>query len=684
MVRLKRLTLKNFKSFRSAVIPFADGFTAIMGPNGSGKSNIIDALIFVLGEGRLKLVRASRLKDLVNVKARDGEALVSLDIDADGKVYTITRTINKRGQSVYRINGKRSTKHEVVSLLSSLGISQRGYNFVLQGEITRLIKMTPLERRKIIDEIAGIAEYEEKKEEALKKLEDVSERIKEVSIVLGEREALLEKLKKEKEDAERYLELKAYVASLRKGLLLREIQRSEQRLKEVLEELERKREKLQELLDVKARLEEEIRALEEKSQELARKISVLYGEGAQGEYDQLLKEKERLEAELRYLRQRRNEIDAELLSISEEMEKLEREMALLEKDVEDIEGRKREKDAEVNELRRQIRSLEEVIRREQEESFALQRRLEEIEAQIARLKEEYASLREEYGRISGEYNAKLEEVKRKRERLERKLKEREEIKKKLEEIEKEIRSLEEERRDLLEAEKRLNREYLLLQEEIKALREEIGALRGAALALRNLGISVEVLNELLEAQRRGELRGIKGFVASLIRYDKKYRRALEAAAGRRLFYIVVETANDAAEAIKYLKRRGLGRATFIPLDKIRPHLVEPPRRPGVIGRALDLVDYDPTVKRAMEYVFGDTVVVENIDIAKELDGYRAVTLDGDVVERSGVMSGGSTKGESVLKLFEAEKKRAELREKELQLKEIVARLSEIRKALERI
>ncbi len=676
--------MKNFKSFRSAVIPFAPGFTAIMGPNGSGKSNIIDALIFVLGEGRLKLVRASRLKDLVNVKAKDGEAIVSLDIEADGKTYTITRTINRKGQSVYRLNGKRTTRHEIITLLSSLGISQRGYNFVLQGEITRLIKMGPVERRQVIDEIAGIAEYEEKKEEAMKKLDDVSQRIKEVSIVLGEREEQLERLRKEKEDAERYLELKSYVTSLRKGLLLREIRRNEERLKELSEELSRKKEEIENLKNKREELEEELRRLEERSQELTSEISRLYSLGGEGAYESLLREKEGKQKEIEHLRMRKNEAESEILVLQEELEKLEKEIITLRSEIDGVGGRRREKDTEVNELRQKIRSLEEVIKKEQDEALAIQRRIEELEERIKNLKDEYSRLREEYGKLLGEYNAKLEAQRKKKEKLERMLAEREKAKKELESLDLEIREIERKKKELQEEERNLNKEYMLLQEEIKELREEIGALRGASMALRNLGISTEVLNALLEAQRRGELRGIKGFVASLISYEKRYRRALEAAAGRRLFYIVVETANDAAEAIKYLKRNGLGRATFIPLDRIRPHVVDVPRMSGVIGRALDLVSFDPTLKRAMEYVFGDTLVVENIDVAKELDGYRSVTLDGDVVERSGVMSGGSVRGESLLKLFEAEKKKTELREKELRIKEIVGRLSQIRKELERV
>lgn len=684
VVLLKRLTLKNFKSFRSAVIPFSEGFTAIMGPNGSGKSNIIDALIFVLGEGRLKLVRASRLRDLVNVKAKDGEAVVSLDIEDGDKKYTITRTINKKGQSVYKINGKRSTKHEVLSLLSSFGLSQKGYNFVLQGEVTRLIKMTPMERRQVIDEIAGIAEYEEKKEEAIRKLEDVEQRIKEASIVLGEREELLRKLEIEKANAEKYLKLKEEAANIRKSLLARQLKKLEKEIKSKEMRLEEIKEEVEKLRGEREELQLKLERLENKSKELTDKISSIYGEMGEGELAVLERDEEKIRSEIKYLKEKIEGGEIRRRKLLEEKETVEKQIAEIKAEINAVERRLREKNEELLELRKEIKKLEEIIKSEEGERLSIQRKLDEIELEIGKLREEYARLREEYGRLEGEYNARIEEKKKRLEKLRKLEEERKKLERELSVIEKELSEAELQKERLLEEEKSLNRYYMLLQDEIKKLREEVGAYRGATIVLRNLGIATDVLDALMEAQRRGELRGIKGFVASLIRYDKKYRRAIEAAAGRRLFYIITETAVDAAEAIKYLKKKGLGRASFIPLDKIIPHVVEVPRGSKVIGRALDLVVYDRTLKRAMEYVFGDTVVVEDIDTARRIEGVRCVTLDGDIVERSGVMTGGSTKGESVLSLFEAEKKRAELREKELELKDVVNKLQEIRRKLDKV
>ncbi len=681
--QLKRLVLKNFKSFRSASIPFAPGFTGIMGPNGAGKSNIIDAIVFVLGEGRLKLIRASRLKDLIYKKARDGKAIVSLDlVGPDGEEYQITREIDKKGVSVYRLNGKRTTKSNIVSLLAKLGLSSRGYNIVLQGDITRVIKMTPRERRTIIDEVAGISEYEERKQEALKELESVEERIKDAELILGEREAVLEKLKADRDQALRYLDLQEELKRLRKSILLKrkeELELARERISASLESARRKREELE---NRRRKLEEELSKLEEELRQKEEKIRELYGSAGEGKLQSL---RERL-AELRT---RRESIEKMLSDYEERIarlrvkkEQLEMKLADAEEDLQAAERRVAEKKAQLESVKAKVDQLEAQISEEERERKSVESELLRVEEELEQLRREFSKLREQHSMLNGEYNALIAEQKK----MEDKLRKIEEAKKELEEIKKEIASLESERNELFELEKALNRKYLSLQEEIKELREEVGAYRGAANALRSLGIDVNVLEALKRAQERGELFGIHDYVFRLIRYSKQYAQAIETAAGRRLFYIVVDTADAAAEAIKFLKKHNIGRATFLPMDRVSPGLVDVPREPGVLGRALDFVEYDERYGRAMAYVFGDTLVVDTIDNAKRLAGrYRAVTLDGDTVERSGIMSGGAKRsGQSILAIVSAEAKRRELSEREAEAKNIIARLQETREKIRSI
>ena len=674
---MERLTLHNFKSFRNASIPFAPGFTAIMGPNGSGKSNIIDAIVFVLGEGRLKLIRASRLHDLVNIHARDGKAIVTVDfIGPDGQKYSITREINKKGQSVYRLNGKRTTRSHILSVLASLGLSPNGYNIVLQGEITKIIKMTPRERRTIIDEVAGVAEYEERKQEALKELDAVEEKIKDAEIVLGERKAILEKLKAERDAALRYQELNGELKALRKALLLKrreELTHAKERVAQRLDGVSKELESVDAQISA---LRERQKALEEELERVNADIREIYSRMGEGRVESLRQELMRNQTTLESLQAELERIKDEIIKLTTKKERLITERDNVFSDLSDARIRKEEKDAKLEAVTKQIDELTAQINVIESESKSKQAQLLEIEQKLDELKKKFTELREEHARITSEYNTRQEMSKKEQALLEKVQKAKEELAK----IEKDLTDLERSRKEIFDLERSLNQQYLALQDCIKELREEVGSLRGAANVLRSLGVDTQILNQLKAAQKRGELFGIHDYVFRLVKYDKQHATAVETAAGRRLFYIVVDTADAAAEAIKYLKRHNLGSATFIPMDRVAARLTDVPRSPGVLGRALDFVRYDEKYARAMAYVFGDTVVVDNVDNAKRLAGkYRAVTLDGDVVERSGIMSGGARRRSfNLLSVISAQEKKKELEEAEAEAKQILARLYEVR------
>ena len=246
MTKLLRLDLKNFKSFKKAAIPFAEGFTTIAGANGSGKSNILDALLFVLGITSMKMLRADRITELVNHEAEDETARVSLTLKDDKRQeFEISRSIDRQGKSVCRLQQKRCGLNEIASFLNEVGIKPTGYNIVVQGDITRIIQMSPKERRGIIDEAAGIKEFDEKREEALRELEKVDGKIKEVRIVLNEREQFLKELDEDRKAASRHIEAskelrqaKASVLRLEAGEVEAEISRIEGKEAGIAQELE--------------------------------------------------------------------------------------------------------------------------------------------------------------------------------------------------------------------------------------------------------------------------------------------------------------------------------------------------------------------------------------------------------------------------------------------------------------
>jgi len=207
MPELIELRLKNFKSFRKAKIPFKQGYTAIIGPNGSGKSNLLDALMFVLGSTSMKSLRAGRIAKLINNTTNENYGKVEIAIKDNEKLWKISRSIDKKGKSVCRINDQKKGLNDIVSLLAELGLKNEGNNIVAQGDITRIIEMNPEQRRQIIDELAGIREFDLKKEEAEKNLTKANERVKDITLVLNERLSRIEALEEERKAAEEFHKL---------------------------------------------------------------------------------------------------------------------------------------------------------------------------------------------------------------------------------------------------------------------------------------------------------------------------------------------------------------------------------------------------------------------------------------------------------------------------------------------
>lgn len=295
-VRLQRLQLRNFKSFRKASIPFSDGFTAIAGANGSGKSNILDALLFVSGITSLKMLRAGKLTDLVNHDAEDNEARVDLIIEhgqssGEKKVLELSRSIDRTGKSVYRIDQKRSTLNEVASLLQELSIDPNGHNIVVQGDITHIIQMNPKERREMLDDAAGIREFDEKRTESMKELDKVEVRIKEVRIVLHEREVFLQKMEEERLIASKYNELAKELKESKGTLLQLELTDQQGRLGELEKNEQIILKQLQDHLSQKQLLNGEINQLQAQWDEANNQLLLASGATFEG-VGKLLQEKE--------------------------------------------------------------------------------------------------------------------------------------------------------------------------------------------------------------------------------------------------------------------------------------------------------------------------------------------------------------------------------------------------------
>ena len=396
MTRLVKLSLKNFKSFKKAEIPLSKGFTAIVGSNGSGKSNVLDALLFVLGITSLKTLRAGKLTDLVNNTAKENYAKVTLEITNDGKKYEISRMIDKLGKSVCRLDGRRTTLNEIASLLLELGVDVTGHNIVTQGDITKIIEMSPMERRTIVDNIAGLSEFDQKKEEAVKELNKVDLRIKEATIILNERNSFLEELEKEMTAAKEYNSLDSELKRIKGTIIWKELYSIEKRSKEIENELnnlnKEKNEKEAGIENLREALKKAKEASNElstrainASQEVYTKIGREFEEKKgklsleQEKMDmkkvQIAKNKRRIETNLESSKENNKEkveIDVKQKILKKEMQEMLHNLSIIEKKKREIEQIVEKKNGEIVESEKALDEINRTIEEKRKEVFDLE------------------------------------------------------------------------------------------------------------------------------------------------------------------------------------------------------------------------------------------------------------------------------------------------------------------------
>lgn len=491
---ITKMTIQGFKSFNKKIsIPFLPGFNVVAGPNGGGKSNILDAIAFVLGRTSAKSLRADRLHELIfnggEGKAPADYASVTLFLDNSQKIFPfedteiqVNRKVSKNGLSVYKLNGKTTTREKIVEFLSGVRIYPDGHNIILQGDVTNIIEMNAVERRYYIDEISGIADYNDKKEKSQKDLDFVDQKLKEAEIIISQRYDIFKKLEDEMNAAIKFQNAQRQLTVLKASL--------------------------------------------------AHKKSVTFDEQIK-KLDEAIAKKEELNNKL-------NE------------------------EIEQIEGELDEREAGIRNVADKLIDLSKRVKIEKEVS--------ELRSKLLIAKDKMDSNAREIDRIN----------------------------------------------NLIEKLQALESRKVELSGEIpRSVRAVIG------------------LN----------LRGVLGTVADSISVPENYRIAIEVTAGHHLFDVIVEDENVASYCIDYLKRERIGRAIFLPLNKIKPMLFRENEllgKSGVVGVASKLIKYNTKLMPAVEFVFGNTLIIEKIDVAKVLGigKARMVTLDGDLVERSGAMIGG--------------------------------------------
>jgi chromosome segregation protein len=655
-MRLKRVKIFGFKTFADRTEFQVDGdFIAVVGPNGCGKSNLVDAILWGLGEGSAKQLRAHSGTDVIfNGSSRRkplGYAEVTLLFDnEDGALpvptseVAITRRLNRSGGSEYQINRQSCRLRDVLDLLADSGLGRAGYAIVGQKEIDQALAASPEDRRAWVDEAAGVQRYRARKQESLRRLQSAKDHLSRVDDILNEIEGQREPLREEAEVARRYKSALTSLREVESSMLMKEVYGAAQDVEQSQKRIDQAMEMARKEIALAEKLELEARLAGEKVSGLESKMDAIRGR-QQG----FLTALERADAEVRLARQRLESLDdlestlgeeassskQRLEEASSELELMRREAAI---EAESLARVRAECSGAGDDAQALSKALTEVERQLQEARESEARRLKQ-EAERRHRKERIAQLQRELQGI----RASLPD-----------------LEKAVVEAEKDAQAkngdVEASKSGILEARaalKKLAEEDTAAAAQAHRIAAERAALEGRKRGIESTLEAHEGLQQgpkaVLDAVAKGDLDGDFVPVAEAIEVDKRVAVAIETALGASAHDLIVPSETDAKRAIEYLKSGKLGRATFQPVPLMRPletndDLEAVLREPGVVGRASDLVRCAADHRPVVESLLGRIVIVESLDVALRLaktKGWnRLATLEGEILHHRGAVTGG--------------------------------------------
>ena len=661
MTRINKMVCRGFKSFAMKTeLVFNSEFNCVLGPNGSGKSNILDALCFVLGKGSAKGLRAEKSANLIynggktNKPAKDGEISIYFDninktFPTEEKEVKLTRIVKQTGQSVYKINDKTRTRQQILDLLSVANINPDGYNIILQGDIVKFVEMSSVDRRRIVEEIAGVSVYEEKKNKALKEIGKVEDMLNNSQIILTERKTRLDELKSERNQALKYKDMNSKIGTSKASLLHIQLSEKNQQEKKAASQIQLHKDEIDKIHNEISKSQEFI--IQKK--ETVKKLNEEVEEKGEKSQVKLHKEIEQLKVDIATNKTRISSCENEITRLTTRKDQLQKNLSEITEKIESLQKEKGSAKSNEESIRKEICDIGGRI-----DSFRKKHKLDDvggIEKDIDQLDKEI----EEKQRDAQSVREKQQELLREKDRIEFQVKSIDEKIEKVFEVEKEHK------KEIMDLKNRKDRLKKVTVELTKILNDDSSLAAQLSNAQSKLHIAKEEQSKLSSKntsimekisgnvaiqkilQNKDKFGGVFGTVSELGGVSSKYSQALEVAAGHRLKSIVVQDDVVGSKCIKYLKSNKLGTATFLPLNKIRPAPNNPLMQTvikanGVCGAAIDLISFDPKFRNVFSYVFGNTLVVDNIDVARRIGigKIKMVTLDGDLVEMSGAMHGG--------------------------------------------
>ncbi|MCZ0703399.1 chromosome segregation protein [Natronobacillus azotifigens] len=685
---LKKLESVGFKSFAERIsVDFVPGVTAVVGPNGSGKSNVTDAIRWVLGEQSAKSLRGTKMEDIIfqgsDTRKPLNVAEVTLVLDnqartlpVDYQEVSVTRRVYRSGESEFYLNKQSCRLKDIIDLFMDSGLGREAFSIISQGKVEEILSSKAEERRTIFEEAAGVLKYKNRKKKAEYKLAETQENLNRVEDIIYEIEGQLEPLQQQASIAKEYLTQKELLTNTEIALLHAEI------------------------LELHSEWSHYLKNIDQLKQDDTTITSTIQKKSALIEEEQV--KIQRLDQAIEGLQQ-------QLLSLTEELEKLTGNKNLLIERTKNVTNNKQKLAQELATIDETITEHANLSEKEQEELFALQSikkkteealnecknkldvSVEDMEAQIELLKSDYIELLNEQAanrNAQQSIEQQLSQLEQRKNNQQHKLdlqrKERNQLAQELESLQAE----QEEQVQLFEAKEQKRKQiqqHLLDQEnEIQAMQAK---LQQGYQYLEKIKSRKEMLEEMkedfqgffygvkavLKARDDHKLTGVHGAVIELLQVPDQYVSALETALGGQAQHIVVDDEKTARQAIHYLKQSNNGRATFLPLQTMRAKnvpsalLTRIKDIDGFVGVASDLIEYDQKYHVIVSNLLGTTILAKTLKDANELASllerrYRIVTLDGDVVNPGGSMSGGAKKNTNQ-SLFTREKDLKEITDK---------------------
>lgn len=670
---LKRLEIQGFKSFANkTVVDFEKGITGIVGPNGSGKSNISDAIRWVLGEQSAKTLRGSKMEDIIfsgTSKRKPlgfGEVTLVLDnkdgmIPIDYSDVSITRRVFRSGESEYYINKSTSRLKDIKELFMDTGVGTDGYSIIGQGKIDEILSTKSEDRRNLFEEATGIVKYKSRKQQSEKKLQKTQDNLIRINDIIQELDNQIIPLKEQSRKAKEYLNLKDSLKELEVNLFVREINR----LKEQIKHLDQQKELVNKQLNFN----------DEKKNEIEKKY-----EKVKNTIDEMEKELENIQSEKQNIQSQLEKKESDLKLSYEKITFFEREVNRLKNEIKENNDYISNKKSKLNSLIKNKEEINSIINSAEQGINEKEKILHEKEKDIKKKEniiEEKKSkvidllnyITEKKGKINTiqSFNKNIDK------RIEQLKQEIQEIKTKKTNISDKINNLKNEIKnknnevDKLEKNKiELNENILDIKNKIDKTSEILNDLKGKIQEkksklkmLQNMKEGYEgyykgVKNTLLALKKNKTLgKGVKGVVAELIEVDSKLEKSIEIALGSSVQNIVTDTQENAQNIINYLKKNKLGRVTFLPISSIRGRNlnnreIKVLKEDGVLGVASELISYSDEFVDIFKYLLGRVLIVKDLEtgikISKKINySLKIVSLDGDVLNPGGSMTGGSYK-----------------------------------------